>query len=260
MARAGTTSPELDTFRHWAQSQFVSFRAAVAYLVTTAGDEESVGTAFHVGDGVLVTARHVVEGRSIKEIGFGDDSAVSQQILRTGRFKTQTHGAVSVLAGPCFHSNPLVDVACLKVNPVPRCAIPLGGHLDDWLGQYDLVLHRTLLLGYPPIPLTTSPTLVASVGEVNALVDLYVGCKHPHFIISTMARGGTSGAPALVAYNELNVGDGTAVLGIVTQSLTRDDHQPEIGYLAVLSVEPIYDCLEQHGMLPPAQKAWLDIE
>jgi hypothetical protein len=222
--------------------------------------EDAVGTAFHVGEGVLVTARHVVEGREVKEVGFGDRSAIDRQSISLESIKNGSYGKVRVTAGPYCHTNPDVDVACLRIDPVPACEIPLGGHLDDWLGQFDLVLHRTLLLGYPPIPLTNEPVLVASVGEVNSLVDLYVGCRHPHFIISTMAKGGFSGAPALVAYDELNSDGGTAVLGLVTQSLTRDQSQPELGYMAILSVEPIYDCLEQHHMLPASQKIGVDGE
>jgi len=149
-------------------------------------------------------------------------------------------------------------VACFRVKPYPAAEISLGGHFDDYLGRFDLVLHRTLILGFPPIPLSAEPTLVATLGEVNALVDLYVGCRHPHFVVSSMARGGFSGAPALVAYNELSEEGGTAALGLVTQALTRENEQPETGYMAVLTVEPIYACLEQHNMLPSSQKYTLE--
>ncbi len=120
------------------------------------------------------------------------------------------------------------------------------------MGQYEFVLHRTLVLGHPPIPLTDRPVLVASGGEVNALIEKYTG-GHPHFIISTMARGGFSGAPVLVAYNEDNPKTGTALLGLVTESLGTNGRDPELGYMAVLTVEPIYTCLETHGLLPKCQ-------
>lgn len=42
-------------------------------------------------------------------------------------------------------------------------------------------------MGYPPIPFSAEPVLVAGLGEINATIDKYVG-KHPQFIISTMAR------------------------------------------------------------------------
>lgn len=54
---------------------------------------------------------------------------------------------------------------------------------------------------------------------------------HPHFIVSTMARGGFSGGP-----DELI---GTATLGIVTEGLAKDGQAAELGYTAVLTVEPI---------------------
>jgi hypothetical protein len=242
-------------FRFWAREQFSTYRGSVGYIESL-GDsgEPQRGTCFHVGEGVFVTARHVVENRTITEVGF-DDNTVTQELLRDPKhWGQQRHGRVNIIAGPFFHPNPDCDVACFRIEPYPKVWIPLGGHLDDYLGQYELVLYRTLVLGYPPIPLVAKPTLVASLGEVNALVDLYVGSKHPHFIISTMARGGFSGAPALVAYNEENTNGGTAVLGLVTQALTTKDQTPEQGYLAVLTVEPIYTCLEQNNMLPKDQR------
>ena len=124
--------------------------------------------------------------------------------------------------------------------------------MNNWLGQYELVLHQVLLLGYPPIPFSDHPVLVASAGEVNALIEKYTG-GHPHFIVSSMARGGFSGGPALVAYNEADEQTGTAALGLVTESLNRNDQVTELGYTAVLTVEPIYDCLEKHGLLPTCQ-------
>jgi hypothetical protein len=241
-------------FRLWAREQFTKYRGAVGFVETLSADDcPQRGTCFHVGDGVFVTARHVVEDRTITEIGFDDDTT-NQTLLNDPRcWGRQSHGRVNIVEGPVFHPNPECDVACFRVRPYPNAWLPLGGHLDDYLVQHELVLYRTLVLGYPPIPLVKKPTLVASVGEVNSLVDLYVGSKHPHFVISTIARGGFSGSPVLVAYNEESETGGTAVLGLVTQSLTLDEQRPEQGYLAVLTVEPIYTCLELNNMLPKEQ-------
>lgn len=245
--------PDPDNFRYWARTQFAAYRGCIAFVETSdAAKQIGIGSCFHVGDGVFVTARHVVENRTINEIGF-DDDAVNQELLQDRKhWGRQRHGRVNVVEGPHFHPDQNVDVACFKVDPHPKAFIPLGGHLDDYLLQYELVLYRTIVLGYPLIPFTKRPVLVASVGEVNALFDLYLG-GHPHFIISTMARGGFSGSPVLVAYNEDNKASGTAVLGIVTQSLTQDHKAPEHGYMAVLTVEPIYKCLEEHKLLPACQ-------
>lgn len=241
-------------YRYWARTQFANYRSCVAYIETLdANNDVGIGTCFHVGDGVFVTARHVIEGRFIRNIGFDDFDANQELLEKPENWGKKAHGSISINSGPHFHPDKTIDVACFKAKPYPQSYIPLGGHLDDWLGQYELVLYRTLVLGYPPIPFSDRPVLVASVGEINALVDKYTG-GHPHFIVSTMARGGFSGGPALVAYNEDNVNGGTAALGIVTESLTTNGRDPELGYLAVLTVEPIYHCLEAHGLLPAYQQ------
>jgi hypothetical protein len=68
-----------------------------------------------------------------------------------------------------------------------------------------------------------------------------------------MARGGFSGAPVLFSYDEINPTGMTAALGLVTESLSVNGREPELGYTAVLTVEPIFVCLEQHGLLPSCQ-------
>lgn len=244
----------LQNYRYWALAQFEKYKGCVAYIDTESNEgDRGIGSCFHVGDGVFVTARHVIENREILEIGFDDDST-NICLMNDARFWNKEHpGKLCIMEGPYFHPNDDVDVACFRLDCFPVEKIPLGGHVDDCLGQYDLVLHKTLILGYPPIPHTTRPVLVASLGEVNALADMY-SSNHPHFLISTMARGGFSGGPALIAYDELNTKGGTAALGIITQSLVSNGKSPETGYMAVLTVEPIFDCLEAHGMLPRIQK------
>jgi hypothetical protein len=245
----------IDNFKFWARKTFADYRGAVAYIASKdVNGDEGVGTAFHVGNGVFVTARHVLEGRNVEEVGFDDDSIIVTLHEEAARLKSFILPSISITSGPFFHSDPKVDIACFALSVRPTSYIPLGGHLDDWLGQYELVLYRTLALGYPPIPLSKRPNLFASSGEINALVDLYGSTHHPHFLISSMARGGFSGGPVMVAYNENNEEGGTALLGIVTQSLIKDESSTETGYFAVLTVEPIYDCLEQNNLLPEFQQ------
>ncbi|MDY0037795.1 MAG: serine protease [Zoogloea oleivorans] len=237
----------------WTRTQFHRFRGSVAFIETiNSNGEIGIGTCFHVGEGVFVTARHVIEGRSIAEIGFDDGYALLALLEKPEHWGKKAHGSMNILSGPHFHCDQTIDVACFKCEPYPKNWIPLGGHLNDWMGQYELVLHPVLVLGYPPIPFSDRPVLVASAGEVNALIDKYTG-GHPHFVVSTMARGGFSGGPALVAYNESDVENGTAALGLVTESLTKNDQAAELGYTAILTVEPIYYCLKHHGLLPACQ-------
>ena len=245
-------SPDHTAYKYWSREQFGKYRSCIAFLETVNADETvGIGTAFHVGDGVFVTARHVVEGRTIQQIGFDDINVRTQLALRSYPDQSRRK-PISIVSGPHFHNNKTVDIACFKTDYTPDRFVELGGHLDDMMTQYEFVLYRTLVIGYPPIPLCGEAVVVASCGEVNAQIEKYTG-GHPHFIISTMARGGFSGAPVLVAYDEDNPNGGTALLGLVTESLGKDGREEELGYMAVLTVEPIYDCLEQHGLLPAYQ-------
>jgi hypothetical protein len=224
-----------------------SYASAIAYIcvVDSRGDQQ-VGTCFHIGEGVFITARHVVEGFSIKEIG----TTVSQRKYYE-RPDTSTSGFASVeipyfptvtdrFQGPFFHPDKQIDVAALVIPGLQAPIIPLGDHLDDWLGD-ELILSTAIVFGYPTIPFSRGPLLISAKCEINAIVDKYTG-GHPHFIMSTMARGGFSGGPAIT--------ESGFTLGVVTESLTSN-HQPvELGYLSVLSVEAIYNCISHHRIIP----------
>jgi S1-C subfamily serine protease len=231
-------------FRHL----FETYASAVAYVSVESRDgTQSIGTAFHVGEGVFVTARHVVENKTIRSV------ATTQGTMRPlkspeGAYEAVHHaGTGRVTRGPFLHPNSDVDVAALVVDGIDAPIIPLGGHLDDWLGT-ELVLCPVLVLGYPPIPFSREPLLVAATGEVNAIVDKYTG-GHPQFVLSTMARGGFSGGLALTDFG--------CALGVITESLGQAGQPAELGYFSVLTVEPIYVCLAHHGIMPKAMhKEW----
>lgn len=140
-------------------------------------------------------------------------------------------------------------MAALIVNSLDPPAVPLGSHLDDLINDDAFILATVVVMGYPPIPFTDKPLLVAARAEINAVVDKYSG-GHPHFVVSAMARGGFSGGLCLVEWD--------FALGVITESLVRDNNPCELGYMAVLTVEPIYACLEHHNILPNEQKLWFD--
>jgi S1-C subfamily serine protease len=231
---------------------FERYASAVAYIaVELPNGDEAIGTAFHVGEGVFVTARHVVQGRKIIEIANTEKRYVPDE-----NGNVSVHGSAEqyriiwptvgrVVRGPFFHPDERVDVAAVIVEGLECPVIPLGSHLDDWLNDEAFTLAEVVVMGYPPVPQSDRPVLVASRGAVNAIIDKYTG-KHPHFIVSAMARGGFSGGPCLIEWD--------FSLGLVTESLVGADAPTELGYLSVISVEPIYVCLAHHKILPNAQK------
>ena len=129
---------------------------------------------FHVGEGVFVTARHVVDKRKITEVRATEPVPVplsevvpmsaevrAAYIARLGQEPRwpEYSPVLQVSAGPEFHPDPKVDVAVFRCAPTwPELPhLPLGSHLDDWIRDDSFVLSEAIILGYPPIPLTTAP-------------------------------------------------------------------------------------------------------
>lgn len=219
-----------------------SFGAGVGYIsVINRDGDEGIGSCFHIGDGVFITAKHVVVNCKIKEIGttvYQLKETKKNVIGRTNlEFEPQK---TTKFIGPFLHPDPDIDVAAILVPDIKAPVLQLGQHLDDWLGQ-EYILSDTVVMGYPPIPFAKEPILIVSKCEVNAIVDKYTG-GHPHFILSTMARGGFSGGPAITSKG--------VVLGVVTESLIANNQPTELGYLSVISVEGIYNCISHHRIVP----------
>lgn len=241
-----TTSETMSNFIHLYQSYKV---AMVRITVRTPLGDLSTGSAFHIGDGWLVTAAHVLQGGAIEEI-VSEESAARLNVERV-----------------IFHDNEGVDLAVLKtdldlshylnkttiVNPpkgfVQTDHIEIGGHLDDWIGD-EFVLSRVLLMGYPPVPFSRCPVLLAAEGEVNAVIDRYNG-PHPHFIISCTGRGGYSGGPVLSEYGFL--------LGVLTESLVMNEQADVLGYSSAVSIEPLLALLHTNGIYPGKNKETIEV-
>ena len=56
-------------------------------------------------------------------------------------------------------------------------AILIGGPRKDWMDQ-KIILSRVVALGYPRIPQSTAPVLVAVSTEINATVDTFDGAPY----------------------------------------------------------------------------------
>lgn len=213
------------------KKMYEKYRGAMAYIEVENKDLSiGIGSAFHVGHGVFVTAKHVVSNTRILSFGLAKDNEYSFNNL-------------TIVGDPLYHPDKDVYVAIIltdKIDELP--SIDLGGHLDDWINDEAFFLSKVLVMGFPPIPLSDTPILVTTTAEVNAVVDPYLGCKHPQFILSAMARGGFSGGVALIEFG--------FALGVITESLVSNYQPAELGYFSVLTVEPILVCLAHHNIMP----------
>lgn len=243
----------------------------MAYLDVKLPDgRRSIGSAFHIGDGVFVTARHVLEGNKLLEmkitepvaIGakefFGDVTDEYVEAYNKSLRPVLGHDPLfkhyleplEVEKGPFYCGDARIDLAILKVvNVHPEAAVVrLGIHLDDWVYRYPWQLSEAIIFGYPPIPMTWEPHLVPATAAVHTFTTLR-NSPHVHFILSATPRGGFSGGLALHEQG--------FALGVITGGLVQDDQPTELGFFAVLSVEPIHELLKEHDLIPKAQrKIW----
>lgn len=225
---AGSTVVRVDVRETFSTYGGCVFRIAVT---DNEGDQHS-GTGFHIGDGYIVTARHVVEemrtvtvaGATVSDILYPADESVDLALLATNLRMEPRRVEYATGGHRDFAS-----------------AIPIGSHLDDWLVDEQFILAKVLVMGYPPIPQSREPVIVGLEAEVAAVIDKYVGTKHPHFVLSSIPRGGFSGGPVMME---------DFLLGVVTESLLEGDQPLELGFTAALTVEPLLNLLVEHRIFP----------
>lgn len=230
------------------QELYLRYCNAVALVeIQRADGSIGCGTAFHIGEGVFVTARHVVEGNKILSIetttrGYHRDFRGGNEEYDGRKYKQYEREKGQLVSGPHFSSIGDADVAILVVQGIdaPRIKLSLDSY-DYLFVDEEVILSEVLIMGYPPIPFSDGPRMVASRAEVNTVIDKYIGGA-PYFLISSTARGGFSGGPCLGV-------DGKA-LGLVTESLVKNNQPEENGFMAVLTVKPIIWCLVENKLVP----------
>jgi hypothetical protein len=186
----------------------------MAYVdVKLPNGDRSLGTAFHVGEGVFVTARHVVENNSIIEVKITEhlgilareylrpilhreptDEEVARQnetYRRDGeipRFRYY-HEPLHVSDGPYFSSAADLDVAVFRVDNLNPAAgiVTLGVHWDDWIYRVQWQMSEAVVLGYPD-PYGQSACAVGSQGGGSYLCSTAPLPLSPFYPINFAAR------------------------------------------------------------------------
>jgi hypothetical protein len=213
-------------------------------VVLEATDEKgdfSCGAAFHIGDGLFVTAQHNVQGKH--------------------SLRTQTDEPIEIIQAYLPETKE-PDVAVLRTNFIPPVLtvksetvgnpssvrekqsnrfIGLGSYLapSDLAQLY--LLDDVFVFGFPPIPMTTRAELVAVRAQVNAFVKIRHR-KDEVFILSSTARGGFSGGPVIDRDKNL--------IGVCIEGLLHSETPVEIGFAAALCLDPLLELLESNKLYP----------
>lgn len=203
---------------------YLKYRPCMVRIsVTNALDDLHTATGFHIGDGLIVTARHVMRETVKKPDIIGEVEVEVDRTLQ-GIIREVDQQNLTVTKAH-YHSDIRVDLAVLetdfeahvlrndsgikRANQGRSASIPIGSHVDGWISD-QFILDKVLVMGYPAVPWAQSSVLVTAEAEINALVQ-NVRVPHPYYVVSSTARGGFSGAPV--------ISDAGFVIGIIVESL-----------------------------------------
>lgn len=226
----------------------------VRIVVRDRNGDFATGTGFHIGDGLIVTARHVMR-ESIRLSDFGGQryEETDMEVISITR-EVDKHELT--VTATYLHIDEKVDLALLEtdmeIHPFQdsetgrnlakgyMAAIPLGASVDQWLKDH-LILSKVLVMGYPKIPRARESFLVTTEAEINSLVHGIL-LPHPYYVLSSMARGGFSGAPVISEEGE--------VIGVIVESLYGDHKPEETGFNSAITIEPLVRILADRGARP----------
>ena len=222
---------------------FERFAGSVAYVSVESPDgTNNMGTCFHIGDGIFITAKHVVEGNKVIKVSntpVGIQSAGGE-----GLTMNYILGHAKAISGFYYHPEDNYDLCAFYTPDICCLGIPLGPIIDDHFGN-DLMLSSVVVMGFPRVYASREPVLVCVKGEVNAAISCYLQ-KQRVYVISCLARGGFSGGPVLATPNRC--------VGLITSSLLAGELPAELGFMAVVECRPIYELLAHNNIMPELLK------
>ncbi|MEZ5805695.1 MAG: serine protease [Rhizobiaceae bacterium] len=245
-----------------------AFKAAIGAIDVWNEGGRAIGTGFHVGKGYVITAAHVLEGASRATLSF--HHFIARQLPAMGSPSENRHpylrhmelqdspeeidlptviyhdrsSDIALFRSSVFAAND-IERYRTQMRPIPSHLydrVHLGTPMEDVLGD-DLLMLQGVVLGYPSIPFSTRPVLVAHEFRISAVIDRY-DTGRPAFVLSGMPRGGFGGAPVIAS--------GGWFLGVITEALygqTLADPQAA-PYFQMITLDPVLEILQQAGTRP----------
>jgi len=244
----------------------LAFRAAVGAIEVWNDCGQGIGTGFHIGNGYVITAAHVLQEASRATLSFHDSIERAVPEDPPEKYQSFDHYLKACrqpeeidLSQVVYHDRG-VDIALLRSaifaasdiektrtrrHPVRAHLydrIHLGGPLESDISD-DLLMLQGVVLGYPSIPFSAEPVLVAHEFRISGVINRYDTGK-PAFILSGMPRGGFSGAPVIA--------QGGWFLGVITEALYGQTLADPLAapYFQTITPDPVLEVLQQAGIMP----------
>jgi Trypsin-like peptidase domain len=151
-------------------------------------DDEGIGSGFFINENTIVTCKHVYYELNNEKMCVEDEEGKKYTILK---------------AVP--HPNKKIDIVKLITNEK-------FNHFTYSIEEEVILTDRVIVFGYPPIPLSSKPFLLANLGEISSIVDNYLDGTDC-IILSCILRPGNSGGPIINENGKL--------VGISTQNRSR---------------------------------------
>ena len=151
-------------------------------------DNINIGSGFFVEPNTIVTCKHVYNELEKERIYVEDEQGKKYTIFQV-----------------IPHPNEKIDL----VKLITKEKFDYFSHIIEEEIQ---LTERVIIFGYPPIPLSSRPFLIANLGEVSSIVDNYLDGTDC-IILSCILRPGNSGGPIINEYGKL--------IGISTQNRSQ---------------------------------------
>ncbi|WP_137726517.1 S1 family peptidase [Prescottella subtropica] len=210
------------------------FGAATIPITGTSEDGDVVvGTGLALDERHLLTNAHVVKDM-VLDNEFETSVVGPPGMVGTPASVDSWH--VRLVKAHVLEDDDATDIAVVEVEPGPEgrglfAARGVAFRDPEWADQ-------VLNFGYPPVPMSTAPSLVVHHGEVvNPLIQSFHGS--PAFLYSAVTRPGNSGGPIVAR-------DGR-VVGLVAHDV-YDRARPDVApYYRAIPGSVIRDALQQLG-------------
>ena len=177
-------------------------------------DNNEIGSGAFIDKNIIITCKHVYESLEEGRILIEDEENAIYTIKEILRHPDEKVDLLKIVTNEEFNYHPYITSDDVRL------------------------IDKVIIFGYPPVPLTSEPFLVANLGEVSSEVDSYLD-ETDFLILSSITRPGNSGGPVINSYGKL--------IGIMTQnrqnkiSLEDDDFDfnKGLGYATALKAKYI---------------------